>query len=91
MIFSVPVKNGVATVEASRNVAEKLGLQSLVPPATQFLGSWQVGPVRYEAPSRDSATVFVQVAMQPASIGPVTATYRINGQQTVRTRQFIVP
>jgi hypothetical protein len=91
VVFTLPVHQGAATVEANNAVVEKLGLQSLFPRPTLNIGSPQVGPFLFRASSPDAQNVFVELAMQPSAIGPVTSTYRINGLTSVSIQQFIVP
>jgi hypothetical protein len=89
--FSVPVQAGTATIEASKNVVQKLGLQSVFPQPSEDLGSQHAGPFRFQPSSPGTESVFVQLSMQPSGVGPVTSTYRINGQTTIPIIQFIVP
>jgi len=90
MQFIVPAQDGIATIQPDKLATDKLGLQMTVPQPSQALGSSQVGPFQFRT-GADAKTVFVDLMMQPGSIGPVTSTYRINGQNTVEIKQFIVP
>jgi hypothetical protein len=91
LIFHLPVTNGWAKLEASTNAVKKAGLQQIVPTPTQDLGSEQVGPIQFHVADQKAKTVFVELAMQPSGIGPVTSRYSINGDTTVELHQFVLP
>jgi len=89
--FNVPAENGLVTIQPDKAATEKLGLQQTFPQPSQSLGSAEVGPLEFKAQAADAQKIFVQLSMQPSSLGPVKSTYRINGQETVQIDQFIVP
>ena len=91
MNFTVPVVSGVARIEADKTAIQKLGLQQVVPQPTQNFGSDRLGPIQFQAPDPNAKTVFLQLSMQPGSIGRVKSNYRLNGKTTVEIHQLILP
>lgn len=89
--FDIPVRNGVAELEPSQAALKQLGLERVLPPPTKNLGSEQVGPLLFQPSPPDATHVFVELAVQPSGLGPVTSTYLINGRDTIIIGQFIVP
>jgi|SRR5579884_404177 hypothetical protein len=89
--FEIPVSNGIAELEANTSAVKKLGLQQVIPQPTRTFGSEHVGPVQFQVVAPQTKTVFMQLAMQPSGLGPVTSSYRVNGQTTVQIKQFVLP
>jgi hypothetical protein len=89
--LQLPVSSGSAELRLSKTEIEKLGLKQITPQPSTNMSSENSATYRFQPADPTTRTLLVQLALEPASVGPVSSDIQVNGQQPVSVHQWVVP